>query len=106
MHQMDVSREHIEIVEGARGPKPCILGTRIRVVDILGWHEGQGMSVADIVEEFPHITRGDVYAALAYYWDNKDEVDRWIADDEAYVAEMKRLHPGRLEEALKQRSVG
>jgi uncharacterized protein (DUF433 family) len=56
---MDVSREHIEIVEGARGPKPYILGTRVRVVDILGWHEDQGMSIAEIVEEFPHLTRGD-----------------------------------------------
>jgi uncharacterized protein (DUF433 family) len=70
MHQMDVSREHIEIVEGTGGPKARIRGTRIRVVDILGWHEGQRMCIAEIVEEFPHITRGDVYAALAYYWDN------------------------------------
>ena len=103
---MDVSREHIHFVEGARGPKPCIVGTRIRVVDVLGWYEGRGWSAAKIVEEFPHLTQADVYAALAYYWDNKEEIDRWIADDEAYVAEMMRLYPGRLQERLKQRPIG
>ena len=103
---MDVSREHIEIVEGARGPKPCIRGTRIRVVDVLNWYDGLGWSANEIVEQFPHITRADVYAALAYYWDNKEEIDRWIAEDAAYIEEMKRLYPGRLQERLKQRPVG
>lgn len=103
---MDVSREHIEIVEGAGGPKPCIRGTRIRVIDVLGWYEELGWSAAKIVEEFPHITHADVYAALAYYWDHKDELDRWIAEDRAYIEEMMRLYPGRLQEKLKQQRVG
>jgi uncharacterized protein (DUF433 family) len=103
---VDVSREHIEIVEGTRGPKPCIRGTRIRVVDVLGWYDKLGMSADEIVEQFPHLTHADVYAALAYYWDNKDEVDRWIADDEAYIEELMRKHPGRLQERLKQQRVG
>ena len=103
---MDVSREHIEIVQGSAGPKPCIRGTRIRVVDVLGWYEGHGWSASEIVEQFPHITQADVFAALAYYWDNKEEVDRWIAEDNAYVEEMMRLYPGRLQERLKQHPIG
>lgn len=103
---MDASTEHIEIVEGARGLKPVIRGTRIRVVDVLNWYESMGWSVSKIVEEFPHLTPADVHAALAYYWDHKDEIDRWIVEDEAYVEEMRRLHPSRLEEQLKQRRVG
>ena len=103
---MDVSREHIHFVEGARGPKPCIVGTRIRVVDVLGWYRDRGWSAAKIVEEFPQLTQADVYAALTYYWDHKDELDRKMADDVAYVAEMMRLYPGRLQERLKQRPIG
>jgi uncharacterized protein (DUF433 family) len=103
---MDVSREHIEIIEGAGGPKPCIRGTRIRVVDVLGWYDKLGMSAGEIVEQFPHITRADVYAALAYYWDNKEAIDRKMADDDAFIEEMMRTHPGRLQERLKQRQIG
>jgi len=63
---MDVSHEHIEIVEGAGGPKARITGHNIRVVDVVGWYEGQRMSVTEIVDQFPTITRADVHAALAY----------------------------------------
>ena len=100
---MDVSREHIEIVEGAGGPKARILGHRIRVVDVVGWYEEAGMSADEIVEEFPTITKADVYAALAYYWDNKEELDRKMAADEAYAQEMMKKDPGRIQALLKQR---
>jgi uncharacterized protein (DUF433 family) len=100
---MDVSREHIEIVEGAGGPKARILGHRIRVVDVVGWYEEAGMSADEILEEFPTITKADIYAALAYYWDHKEELDRKMADDEAFVQEMMKKDPGRIQALLKQR---
>ena len=60
-----VSQEHIEIVEGALGPKARIIGHRIRVKDIVMWHEHQRAPVDEIVERFPQLTRGDVHAALS-----------------------------------------
>jgi uncharacterized protein (DUF433 family) len=103
---VDVSTEHIEIVEGARGPKPCIRGTRIRVRDVVGWYYELKWSADEIIEQIPHIAHADIFAALAYYWDHRDELDqKWAADD-AWVDEMMRLHPGRLQEKLKQRRVG
>jgi uncharacterized protein (DUF433 family) len=106
MHQMDVSREHIEIVEGAGGPKARIAGHRIRVIDVVGWYEEAGMSADEIVEHFPTITKADVFAALAYYWDNKEALDRKQAEDDAYIEETMRLYPGRIQERLKQRQIG
>lgn len=103
---MDVSREHIHFVEGAGGPKPCIVGTRIRVVDVLGWHEDLGWSADKIVEEFPQLTQADVYAALAYYWDHKEELDRKMAEDAAEDEEAMKKDPGRIQALLKQRRVG
>jgi uncharacterized protein (DUF433 family) len=103
---MDVSKEHIEIVEGAGGPKPRIIGHNIRVKDVVGWYGKLGMSAAEIIEQFPQITQADVYAALAYYWDHKDGLDRTWAEADARDDEMMRLHPGRLQEKLKQRRVG
>src|SRR4051812_11896986 len=101
---MDVSNEHIEIVEGARGPKPRIKGTGIRVKDVVDWYEDVGWSVTKIVEEFPHLTPASIHAALAYYWDHKDELDKKWAEDDAWVQERRRqAPPSRLQEKLRQR---
>jgi uncharacterized protein (DUF433 family) len=101
---MDVSTEHIEIVQGAGGPKPRIKGTGIRVKDVVNWYAWQNWSVNKIVEEFPHLTPAGIHAALAYYWDHKDELDRKWADDDAWVEEMRRqAPPSPLQEKLKRR---
>ncbi len=58
-------RTIITIEPGKRSGKPCIRGMRITVGDILGWLSS-GMSVEEILEDFPDLTRDDVYASLAY----------------------------------------
>ena len=103
---MDVSREHIEVVEGAFGPKPRIRGSRIRVEDIMNWHERDGTSADEIVKDFPQLTHDDVYAALAYYWDNKDEMDRMIAEGDAWVEEYRRNHTSPFQEAIERQRIG
>ena len=45
--------------------KPCIRGTRIWVsllLDLLA----SGMTVDEVLQEYPHLTRDDVFAAIAY----------------------------------------
>ena len=99
----EVSREHIEIVAGAGGPKARIVGSRIRVQDIAIWHEKLGLTADQIVQEYPPLTRGDVYAALAYYWDHRDAIERRIAEEDAFVEEFKQRYPSLLQERLRQR---
>jgi uncharacterized protein (DUF433 family) len=100
---MDVSTEHIEIVQGAGGPKPRIKGTGIRVKDVVDWQRDLGWSVSKIVEEFPHLTPAGVYAALAYYWDHRDELDRTWAEQDAIDQAYMRQHPSPLREMVKRR---
>jgi len=69
------SREHIVSTPDTCGGKPRINGTRIRVKDVVLWHERMGMSPEEIVSEWPHLRLGDVYAALAYYDDNRERLD-------------------------------
>jgi uncharacterized protein (DUF433 family) len=45
--------------------KPCIVGTRIAVQDILSWL-ASGMTNAEITEDFPEITVAHIQAALAF----------------------------------------
>lgn len=45
--------------------KPCIRGTRIWVsllLDLLA----DGMSIPEVLEEYPHLTEEDIRAAIAY----------------------------------------
>jgi uncharacterized protein (DUF433 family) len=63
---MDLLVKHIEKTPGVCGGRACIAGHRIRVQDIVVWHERRGYSPDEIVDLFPGITLADVYAALAY----------------------------------------
>ena len=99
----DVIQEHIEIVSGAGGPKPRITGRRIRVQDVVIWHEKLGMSPDEIVHHYPTITLADVHAALAYYWDHRDEIERAIVEEQALARELARGRSGPLEEKLQRR---
>ena len=47
------------------GGKPCIRGTRIYIAIILD-SLAEGMTAEEIIDNYPHLTRDDVRAALAY----------------------------------------
>jgi uncharacterized protein (DUF433 family) len=102
----DVIADHIELVQGASGPKARIAGHRIRVQDVAIWHGKLGLSPDEIVDNHPTMTLADVHAALAYYWDHRDEIERGIAEEHAFVAEFRRSHAGPLQEKLKRRRRG
>lgn len=55
----------ITIEPGKRGGKPCIRGMRITVGDILGWL-GSGMTMDEIIDDFPELTHADIQAALLF----------------------------------------
>ena len=67
-------RNHIvsdpEILVG----KPVVKGTRISVELILGWL-GNGWTFEQILESYPHITRTDIQAALAFAAERLHEED-------------------------------
>ena len=63
-------REYITIEPGKRGGKPCIRGLRITVYEVLEYL-ASGMSEADILRDFPDLTRDDVRACLAFAADRE-----------------------------------
>lgn len=65
------------------GGQPVVAGSRIRVATILVCYR-QGMSVEEIVQQYPGLRPADVHDALAYAYDHLEEVDAALAcDDEA-----------------------
>ena len=57
--------DSIKIDSAIRFGKPCIVGTRIAVQDILGWL-ASGMSNEEIIEDFPELTIEHIRAALSF----------------------------------------
>ena len=53
----------ISINPEIRFGRPCLTGTRIAVADALGWL-GNGMSVAEIIEDFPELREEQIRACL------------------------------------------
>ena len=95
--QPTVEKRHIDVTPGVCGGRARIAGHRIRVQDIVLWTE-QGRSPDQIVADFPQLSLADVYAALAYYHDHREEIDRQIREDEQFVAQMKgQSGPGLLD---------
>ncbi len=58
-------RERITIEPDKRGGKPCIRGLRITVYDVLSYLAA-GMTVDEVLADFPSLTRDDVLACLSY----------------------------------------
>jgi uncharacterized protein (DUF433 family) len=87
---------HIEATPDICGGKPRIAGSRIRVQDIVVWHERMGLSADEIVSRHPHLTLAGVYAALAYYHDNRAQIDSHMEAGEKLVEEMRRLYRSKL----------
>ncbi|EAM47870.1 DUF433 domain-containing protein [Crocosphaera watsonii WH 8501] len=92
---------HIEITPGVCGGKPRIAGHRIKVQDVVIWHERMGMSPDEIVYHYPSITLADVYAALSYYHDHLEEIRKDIEDDEIFTREMQAKTPSLVREKIK-----
>jgi uncharacterized protein (DUF433 family) len=90
---------YIEVTPGLRGGKPHIAGHRITVSDIAIWHERLGKSADEIASEY-NLTLAEVYAALAYYFDHREEIDRSIREGEELAEEMKKKTPSLLRQKL------
>ncbi len=80
---------HITKDPRVRGGKACIEGTRVAVEDIVFYFH-RGYSAARIQEEFPQLNLAQVYAALSYYHDRKDEIDASIKAKEGTTERLER----------------
>jgi len=53
-------------------------GTRISVANIVELHHLLGWSIEKIKEEYPHLNREQILAALEYYEENTREIDGYL----------------------------
>ena len=71
-------QNHITIEPGKRSAKPCIRSMRITVYDVLGWL-ASGMSEAEILLDYPELTRDDIRACLAFAADRERQLSTIVS---------------------------
>jgi hypothetical protein len=63
-----------------------------------------GMTPTEIVARYPTITLAQVHAALAYYYDHRDEIQTAIEDERRFVEDLQsKTPPSKLQQLLEAR---
>lgn len=65
------------------GNEPILLGTRIRIALLYAMAEKAGMSVEQIAGSYPHLTVEQIEDALVYAYANRENMEEYLARDEA-----------------------
>lgn len=89
--------EHI-VLNDSRAP--VIAGTTMKVIELVLAQAAYGWSAEELREQFPYLTFGQIYSALAYYWDHQEDLD---ADIEGRVRKVDSIRKSMPESLLAKR---
>ena len=87
--------KHIEITPGVLGGKPRIAGRRVSVYHVVVLYDRLGMSADEIADEYD-LSLAQIHAALAYYYDHRDEIEDRAASDAEFAKKMRAEIPSKL----------
>ncbi len=75
----------------------AIAGTRTSVRRVVVLYK-QGAGAEEIARRLSHLSLAQVYAALAYYHANRDEIESDLAEEEAEYSRLAALHHQKTEQ--------
>lgn len=91
--------EHIRLDENQ---VPTIAGTTMKVVELVLDHLAYGWSPEELHFQHPYLSMGQIYSALAYYWDHKAELDQDLERRLQFIDQVQQTtKPTPLAERLK-----
>ena len=82
-----------------RGGRPCIAGTSLEVAVIAIDKIVHRRNPEEIAADYT-LSLSQVYAALAYYYDHKGEIDKTIKDRQQLAQEFKEKRVGSRHQSL------
>ncbi|HXG68558.1 MAG TPA: DUF433 domain-containing protein [Blastocatellia bacterium] len=91
---------HIDVDPGICAGQPHIRGTRITVSLIAREVESLRMSPDEVIAAHPHLTLAQVHAALAYFYDHREEMEKAMRAAEEVEAQLRERFPARVQELL------
>jgi uncharacterized protein (DUF433 family) len=85
---------------------PTIAGTNMKVIELVLERAAYGWSPEELHFQHPYLSLGQIYSALAYYWDHQEELDRDIERRLRAMDEKRRERgPSSLEARLKAKKL-
>lgn len=69
------------------GGSPVIAGTKFPVRSVVFYILRQGMTPEELIKEFSHLTLPQIYDALSYYYEHKEEIDKELSMTESDLRE-------------------
>jgi uncharacterized protein (DUF433 family) len=88
----EVVHPYVERRPGVQGGRPVIKGSRFPVSSVVQNYR-RGLSVEEILYDFPHLTPAEVHGALSYYYDHREEIDKEIVELTDIDTIMKKYPP-------------
>jgi uncharacterized protein (DUF433 family) len=83
---LETKYEHIVIDEKGN---PIVSGSNMKVIELVLEKLAYGWSPEELYFQHPHLTLGQIYSALAYYWDHQEELDKEIERRQEFVEQLK-----------------
>ena len=81
---------HIVCTPGIVGGEPRIADHRIRVRDIVAARDLGGFTPEEIASSvYPNLSLAQVYSALAYYEDHREEIDQLFRGESRFAEEFQ-----------------
>lgn len=80
------SYEHVHL---DKNDVPYIVGTTMKVVELIMAQKAYGWSPEELHFQHPYLSMSQIHSALAYYWDNKKTLD---TDMERRLAYAEQSH--------------
>jgi uncharacterized protein (DUF433 family) len=96
MNAVDTSSHIHQDAEG----RAWIDDTNVKVIEVILDHIAYGWSADEIHVQHPHLSLGQIHAALSYYFDHQPEFDRKI---EASLQKAERLAAEAKDSPLRRR---
>jgi uncharacterized protein (DUF433 family) len=80
------------------GGRLRINGTRITFNQLVVWYE-RGYTPGEIAGRYQHLTLAQVYTALAYYHENREDIEVDLAAEKMKAARLEQVHQQPLRRA-------
>ena len=80
-----VKHPYVTQKKSISGGKPIIAGTRLKVAQVAIEYEHMRLTPDEIIQAHPHLTLAQVHDALAYYYENAEEINADIRNEEELV---------------------
>ena len=77
---MPTTTRYEHVILNERG-QPILEPSGFKIKFLVRDHLMLGLNAAQLLEQYPHLTLGQIHSALAYYWDHQAEMDAFLAKE-------------------------